>query len=99
MLFFYLLLCYGLCFGFQNKIPFLYGKLSILDRALKCTYCTGFHCGWMVWLLVWAATGTPMAEGAIAIPASVLGWSFASAAFCYAVDAGIKWLEVNSSTE
>jgi len=95
---FYLLLAYGLCFGFQNKATFLHGKSEFTDALLRCTYCTGFHCGWMVWLLAWAMTGTPPADDYAIIP-SVLGWSFVSSAFCYGVDAFIKWAEANASQE
>lgn len=89
---FYLIVAYGLAFGFQNKVPFLYGKSAFLDALLRCTFCTGFHCGWMAWLLSWAASGHPPAEGWQAA-ASVLTWAFAAAGFSYAVDAGVQWLE------
>jgi hypothetical protein len=100
MLFFYMLVAYGVAFGFQNKLTFLYSEgyretgepANILDRLLHCTYCTGFHTGWMVWLLSWWIEGKLPAEG-WAVPASVLVWSFASAAFCYVVDAFVRWLE------
>jgi len=100
---FYLLLAYGLCFGIQNKLPFLYSELyretreteRILDRLLHCTYCTGFHTGWMAWLLAWGLEGKTPAED-WAIPVSVLIWSFASAAFCYFADALVGWLESNT---
>jgi hypothetical protein len=89
----YLVLAYGLTFGLQNKATFLRGKLSFLDRLLKCTYCTGFHAGWMTWLLAWALEGSMPATGPLPIAASLVGWSLASAAFSYGVDTAIRWLE------
>lgn len=100
---FYLLLAYGLSFGFQNKLPFLYSEAyresgvpqRFLDQLLHCTYCTGFHTGWMTWLLAWGIEGEPPTMG-LSIPFSVLGWSFASAGFCYVLDALVRWVEANT---
>ncbi len=100
---FYLLVAYGLCFSFQNKLPFLYTERcrelgepqSFFDKFLHCTFCVGFHCGWMVWLLAWATTGNQPAQGWNMIPSMFL-WAFGSAGFCYAADALIKWLETNT---
>lgn len=100
MLLFYMLVAYGLAFGVQNKLTFLYSEAyhlsgepaNLLDRLLHCTYCTGFHTGWMVWLLSWWVEGKPQQEGWGA-PASLLTWAFGSAAFCYVVDAFVRWLE------
>lgn len=101
----YLLLAYGLCFGLQNKLPFLYSKGYLatgephrfLDRLLYCTYCTGFHCGWITWLIAWGVEGTTYPRGEpLSIPFSVLAFAFASAAFCYVVDAVVKWAEDNT---
>lgn len=103
MLLFYLLVAYGVCFGIQNKLPFLYSKdylesgeaKRLRDRLLQCTYCTGFHCGWLTWLLVWGVEGKPAAEG-LSIPFSIMAFAFASAAFSYVADAVVKWVEANT---
>lgn len=100
----YLLLAYGLCFGLQNKLPFLYSDeyrasgepKNITDRLLHCTYCTGFHTGWMAWLVAWWVEGKPPVSETTSIPGSVLLWAFASAGFCYVVDAGVRWLEAHT---
>ena len=90
----YLLLAYGLTFGIQNKATFLRGKFALLDRLLKCTYCTGFHAGWMTWLLAWALEGgLPGASTPLGIAASLVAWGLSSAAFSYGVDTAIRWLE------
>lgn len=82
-----LLLCYGLCFTIQHKLPFLHGKLDVLDSLLACTFCVGFHAGWMAYLL------TFMGEGAPLNPMTLLSWGFASAAGCYIIDALVQRIE------
>ncbi len=93
----HLLLFYGLCFGFQNKVPFLY-KLPIFKSMLPCTYCTGFHMGWIAWLFQWGLSGETPAVGGAIIP-SIITWGRIASAWCYAIDAGVKWFEVNSVLE
>lgn len=87
-----LLAAYGICFGLQNKLPFLYRRHPFLDALLKCSYCTGFHCGWLVWLLTWGVTGQMPAQGWF-IPGSLILWAFASAVTCYLLDTVASWLE------
>jgi hypothetical protein len=96
-------LTYGLCFGFANKLPNLYSDgfkdtgvaESVMDNLLSCTYCLGFHCGWLSAVLMWCFFGFPS-----------LGWhtaafglvicGFASSAWCYFIDTAVRWLEGNS---
>ena len=93
----YLLLAYGLTFGMQNKLPFLRGKLALLDSLLKCTYCLGFHAGWMAWLLSVVAEhpslGTDTASVVQRVALSVVFWGLSSAVFSYGVDTAIQRLE------
>ena len=89
-----LVFSYALAFGIQNKVPFLY-RFERLHGFLSCTYCVGFHTGWMTWLLSWGLTGKLPVEGWHIIP-SVLVWALTSSAFCYAFDALVKYLEVNA---
>lgn len=91
-----LFVSYGLCFGLQNKVSFLHEKTDFTDRLLACTYCTGFHCGWITWLLFWGASGDLPVTGPVQIAASVLVWAFASSAWCYSLDAAVKYLEENA---
>jgi len=100
----YLLVSYGICFGIQNKVPSLRKIHPIAEAMISCTYCLGTHTGWMTWLLAWAVSGSfPAAvDGALApsgwaVLASVAVWSMASAAFCYAMDALVQWLENHSA--
>lgn len=87
-----LLVTYGLCFGIQNKAVFLRGHFGWLDSLLGCSYCTGFHAGWVTWLLYWAADALPV-QGPGPIGLSVATWAFGSAAFCYLVDVVATRLE------
>lgn len=88
---------YGVCFGLQNKVTSLHGLTEFTDRLLLCTYCSGFHSGWMIWLLVTATRGswgTPVAS----IGEAVM-FAFASAAFCYTADSAVKFLEASVAEE
>lgn len=94
-----LLAAYALAFGLQNDkakpLTDQLRKIGFFDRMLSCTYCTGFHCGWVVWLATWGATGVAPATDFAAVP-SILLWAFASAAWCYVVDAVVQYLELQA---
>jgi len=99
-----LIAAYGICFGLMNdkakfftdllkKIPFLKNdKGTFFDRMFICAYCTGFHCGWVVYLI-------SLLHGSIevisiqssAVEALII--SFASGIFCYSIDAIVQWFE------
>lgn len=93
----YLLLAYGIAFGIQNKVPFLRGKMEFLDSLIKCTYCLGFHTGWMAWVLYWAmerpSLGPDTTSVVLSVVWSIVTWGLSSAAFSYGVDTAIRWLE------
>ena len=79
-----LLAAAGITFGLQHKIPFLHKKFSIIDSMLKCTYCTGFHGGWIAYIIAYAPQFKPQ---------DALLYAFASAIFSYALDESVKYLE------
>lgn len=89
-----LLSSYGICFGLMNdKLDFLSAGLrrsAFLNSMFNCAYCTGFHAGWFSWLFVRMGDPSPLAP--VDGPEAVLT-AFAAAAFCYAVDNAIMWLE------
>lgn len=91
-----LLFAYGLTFGLQHKASFLWEKSDLTDSLLKCSYCTGFHAGWIVWLLHLAAqpdlewTLVPVVIGSIL-------FAFGSAGFAYFGDVLTQWLELSVS--
>lgn len=85
-----LLLAYGICFGAMNKVDFLHGKATLLDAMLKCSYCTGFHAGWIAWLIASPARGLSL-EWAILV--GPVAWAFSSAVFCYGADTVLQLAE------
>ncbi len=96
-------LSYGLCFGFANKLPFLYSEsfresgeaTTFIDGLLSCTYCLGFHCGWLSALILWTCFGFPPFEWHTAA-CGLLVSGFASAGWCYMIDTAVRYLEGNS---
>ena len=82
-----LLAAAGITFGLQHKLPFLYGKVSFVDSMLKCTYCTGFHGGWLAYIIA-KAPEVSLQE--------MLLFAFASAIFSYALDELVKYFEESS---
>lgn len=91
----HLLAAYGLCFGLMNDkvgpvshwlraLPGRWGPL--FQRMLDCSFCTGFHCGWLVYLVSGRADGL----GGLVL------WALSASAFCYAMDAWVRWLECRS---
>lgn len=86
----YLLAAYGLTFGLQNKAPSL-RKVRFLDAMLRCTYCTGFHAGWITYLATIPLENAHPAPKLI--PLIALIWAFASSAFSYSLDTAVRRLE------
>ena len=84
---FWLLASYGLVFAIQNKLPheFITSRVAFLDSMVKCSFCLGFHTGWLTylawqpwsWNLLWTL---PLA-------------GLASAAFSYGFDMALLRLE------
>lgn len=95
-LFIDLLAAYGVAFGLQNdKAPFLPQLIrkdgNFFDSMFRCAYCTGFHAGWMVWVIRVLCEGLPAEGWHNAF--SALGFAMASAAWCYSVDVVLQWFE------
>ena len=93
-----LLLCllasYGLCFAVMNdKIPWatnVLSKLSFFEKMFQCPLCTGFHCGWLVWLVHRLTVQEPFSLKDAGL---VFLYALASAAFCYMADTATRRLE------
>lgn len=98
-----LLVAYGICFGIMNdkakfltdilrSIPlFKNEKGTLFSRMFACSYCTGFHSGWIAYLLT-----VPMMKEIEWFPNVTLEaicYAFASAIFCYGVDVILQWFE------
>lgn len=88
---FELLAAYGITFGAMNKADFLQGKHPFLDRLLACSYCTGFHAGWIVWLLTRPIYGWTVPFWAM--PLEALLWAFAGAVASYGLDTILQLAE------
>lgn len=90
-----LLSAYGITFGLQHKVPYLHGKNETLDKLLQCTYCTGFHAGYLAYGikkgLDYAQTGQSNAT-----IGEALTFAFASSSFSYLADTGARMMESNS---
>lgn len=82
-MFYQLLIAYGICFGIQNKLLFLRNRHSFLDALLNCTYCTGFHSGWITYSIL--VTDMDFID--------CIAFAFASSAFSYAFDTLIRLME------
>lgn len=78
-----LLLAYGFAFGAMNKVEFP-RKVAFFDKMLNCSYCTGFHAGWLAFLAKSFVTGSLSLSPQFFVNA--LLWGLASAAFCYLAD-------------
>lgn len=95
--FFLLVAAFGVTFGLQHKCPWLWGKSDFLDKMLSCTYCTGFHAGWISWVLF--VLGKAFIDSSWLTKVSWTDgilFAFASAAFSYFADTATRWLESNS---
>jgi len=98
MTFLYLLLvAYGVTFGLQHKLPFLWKRSEWTDALLSCSYCTGFHAGWLTWLLYGISQASLLEQPIqFAIFIDMFLFAFASAAFSYLMDVLSQWLEMSA---
>ena len=99
LLFFFL--AYGICFGLMNdkasfitrplkKLPLFPDKdgATFFARMFSCPYCTGFHAGWVSWLLL----SLPKVVS-VEVLCGVLAHAFAGSAFCYLADITAEMIE------
>jgi len=88
-----ILICaYSVCFGLQHKVPFIHNRTNFTDSMLACTYCTGFHSGWITYLIVKGFEYIQNGELTI-LYSEVFLCAFASAIFCYVVDVLVQHFE------
>ena len=94
MIFYLLLAAYGLTFAIQHKIPWIHGITSFSDSMLACTFCTGFHAGWITWLLyfipLWSIDDTLWERHTLF---EVIPFAFAAAGTSYILDSLGQHLE------
>ena len=85
----FILTSYGITFFLQHKAyPFL-SKQPFFKEMLECTFCTGFHGGWIAFLLL--AKNEPILKWQFI--AELISWGFAGAAAAYIVDTLISKVE------
>lgn len=97
----FLVASYGICFGLMNdKASFITRPLKRLplfpdgegktffSRMLSCPYCTGFHAGWITWLLM----SLPK-DLSPQVFSGILLHAFAASAFCYLADITAEMIE------
>ena len=88
----YTIAIYGLCFGIQHKALFLHNKNDFFDTMFKCTYCTGFHCGWSVYLMFYFFNKSEFNYDMIF---DMTIFAFYGASMCYIIDTVIRYFESN----
>jgi hypothetical protein len=82
-----LLFCYALTFGLMNKVTFLYDRFTITDKLLSCSYCTGFHSGWMLYFF------KGMSIEKFSDVKLLIYYAMISASFCYIADMFLVYIE------
>lgn len=92
MIFLMLLCSYSICFGIQHKIPLLHEKSKFTDDLLSCTYCTGFHAGYITYSFFNLFEYIQKGEHSFLLGELFL-YSFASAVFCYIIDVFVQHFE------
>ena len=112
-----LLCAYGITFALMNqKAAWLTDRLkavafrvqktdeestTFFQRMLVCPFCTGFHAGWLAWLLTRLpehASHSFSVERFIYALAECLGSAFASSAACYLLDTAAQYMEDASAS-
>ena len=90
-----LMSAYGMTFGLQHKIPQIHGKNKHVDKLLQCTYCTGFHAGYLAYGLKkgldYVQTGQTDAS-----VGEAMTFAFASSGFSYLADTCARVWESNA---
>ncbi len=101
----FLIASYGICFGLMNdkapvipgirKIPLFPDKNgnTFFTRMLACPYCTGFHAGWITWVMVYLYPHIVEKSDIFVMTGDVLVHAFAASAFCYIADITAQWIE------
>lgn len=83
---------YGIMFTLRSaQLPivtqvrdFLTGKSSFFRKLFDCSFCTGFHAGWLTYILL--NYDAFVTSSLVDNSSSLVAYSFMSATFCYALD-------------
>ena len=90
------LVTYAIAFGLMNKLPERFTVSNVtslpketwLAQMLQCAYCTGFHSGWLAWLLFEGSFPVDKA-GAL----NLISYALAGATLTYILDTAIRKIE------
>ncbi len=97
------LAAYAVAFALTNdKLPWVESartRVPVLDRLLSCMFCTGFHAGWIVWLIQKVPDVCAGYSWDLRTVSDLALFALASATFCYCVDAAVSWFERSPSSE
>ena len=89
-----LLAIYGVMFAARNAsvldVPraWLTRRSRFATALLSCSFCTGFHAGWFVFVLSTHPRAWTAWDAAL--------WAFAGATFSYALDVALLWVEART---
>ena len=86
-----LLASYALTFWIQSKLLFLRIG-NFLPKLLDCTFCIGFHTGWIIFLISQFSILFEKQEYFFGMIVVIL-FGLASASFCYFLDTFIRLME------
>lgn len=94
-----LLASYGLAFALVNEKALILTRILtnlplvgiLFSQMFACIFCTGFHTGWVMWVLWRVGGGQDLGTGS-GITGCLL-FAFASSAFCYSLDVLLSRLE------
>jgi hypothetical protein len=101
----FLFTAYGVCFGLMNdkapiipairNLPILPDKngKTFFSRMLACPYCTGFHAGWIAWIILRLQRHLMDETDVSMMIGDALAHAFAASAFCYLADTVAQWVE------
>lgn len=87
-----LLASYGICFCLIHKAKFM-RKVAFFEKMFNCVFCTGFHAGWITYILLNFSNPPVMPFDW----AEFICMAFASATFCYTLDTAIIYLEYKTA--
>ena len=94
-------LMYGITFSLRDaslldKVRSIAKRSSFLDSLLSCAFCTGFHSGWLSFLIL---RGSGMASSVSSLFIGLLLYSFSGASISYFIDTLLLRLEVTPDTD
>lgn len=89
----FILVAYSLTFYFQHRAEWI-REYALFENMLKCTFCTGFHAGWITFIMLFHKPWWRMVENEFIQSIWVLFLvGLVSSSTIYILDAIIGYLE------